>query len=533
MSNKTVFKSTRSVNTPAANTTNLAGGVAYSMTDREALAQLIVTGTFNGTFYSDAKQQIDTVTKLLAKLGPDNAEFIAKLAVYARKYGFMKDTPAFLTAWLSVNGRQYLKAVFDQVIDNGKMLRNFVQIMRSNTVGRKSLGTKSKKLVQEWLNNASTYKLLSASVGNDPSLSDVIKMVHPTPNSPQKEAFFRWILGHKVESVDLLPETVRELIAFRNGDTTEVPKVPFELLTNLELSTNDWKDIAHNAGWQMTRMNINTFKRKGVLNDPDMVRMIAERLADPEAIVNARVMPYQLLTAWLNTGDDIPKSIKDALEKALEVSLNRVPKFTGKTWVFVDVSGSMRGPITGYRSGSTSKVSCVAVASLIASSLLRTNPDNTHVLMFDTKVHTAELDPQASVMENAITISRFGGGGTACQLPLQKLVSSKENGDLIIYISDNESWVGTQEYTWGYNGRGTEMTAAWELFKKRNPKAKMVCIDLVPNTTTQNTNSSDVLNVGGFNDAVYSVIDSFLEQGDNANFWTDKIESSVIGFNEV
>ena len=33
-----------------------------------------------------------------------------------------------------------MKAVFPRVIDNGKMLRNFVQVVRSGTVGRKSFG---------------------------------------------------------------------------------------------------------------------------------------------------------------------------------------------------------------------------------------------------------------------------------------------------------------------------------------------------------------------------------------------------------
>ncbi len=530
MANKNLFSSTRTVITPAADTTNLAGGLAYSMDDREALAQLIITGTFNGTFYADAKQQVDTVKSLLAKLGPENAEFVAKLAIYAREKGYMKDTPAFLTAWLTVNGPKYVRQVFDRVIDNGKMLRNFVQIMRSGVVGRKSLGTGPKKLVQNWLNSAGAYKLLNATVGNDPSLADVIKMVHPTPATPQREAFFRWILGQKVVDETLLPDTVRELVAFRTGDSHKVPAVPFELLTNLELSTEDWKEIARNAGWQMTRMNINTFKRKGVLEDGRMVQMIADRLADPEAIANARVMPYQIFTTWMNMRDDVHPEIRSALEAALDVSLSRVPVYGGKAWVFVDVSGSMSSPITGSRKGSTSKIRCVDVAALIASSLLRVNSKNTQVVMFDTRIHSAQLNPMGSVMDNARIIAKFGGGGTSCQLPMQALVNAKAKGDLIIYISDNESWFNTVSPRYSFVGtnRGTDTAAAWAVHKQRNPNAKMVCIDLTPNTTTQNTNGNDVLNVGGFNDSVYGVIESFLEQGGSANFWVDKIEESVV-----
>jgi 60 kDa SS-A/Ro ribonucleoprotein len=46
-----------------------------------------------------------------------------------------------LCAALSVKDPQLLRTVFDRVIDDGKMLRNFVQVLRSGVVGRKSLGT--------------------------------------------------------------------------------------------------------------------------------------------------------------------------------------------------------------------------------------------------------------------------------------------------------------------------------------------------------------------------------------------------------
>ena len=34
---------------------------------------------------------------------------------------------------------------------------------------------------QRWLNTASVEKLLSASIGNDPSLRDVLRLAQPTP----------------------------------------------------------------------------------------------------------------------------------------------------------------------------------------------------------------------------------------------------------------------------------------------------------------------------------------------------------------
>ncbi|CAN5426692.1 hypothetical protein BH20ACI3_BH20ACI3_29730 [soil metagenome] len=80
---------------------------------------------------------------------------------------FIKDMPALLCAVLSVEDRALLNAVFPRVIDNSKLLRNSVQIMRSaGVVGRKSLGSAPKRLVRKCL-DARVYHLtivLAASI---------------------------------------------------------------------------------------------------------------------------------------------------------------------------------------------------------------------------------------------------------------------------------------------------------------------------------------------------------------------------------
>jgi 60 kDa SS-A/Ro ribonucleoprotein len=61
----------------------------------------------------------------------------------------MKDMSALLCAWLSVRDARLHEAVFARVINNARMLRTYIQILRSGVVGRKSLGTAPKRLVRE------------------------------------------------------------------------------------------------------------------------------------------------------------------------------------------------------------------------------------------------------------------------------------------------------------------------------------------------------------------------------------------------
>src|SRR5450755_2944811 len=148
MANKTLFKSIVGKLLPQTDVINNENTPAYAFPTKHALAQYAATGCISNTFYATAEEQL---AKVLELCGDVDAEFIARTAVYCRERGLMKDMPALLCAVLSVRDSVLFAKVFPRVIDSGKMLRTFVQIMRSGTVGRKSLGSAPKRLVREWL----------------------------------------------------------------------------------------------------------------------------------------------------------------------------------------------------------------------------------------------------------------------------------------------------------------------------------------------------------------------------------------------
>ena len=146
MASKTLFQSLRGMLHPRSDAINEAGGQAYALTDRQALAQFAATGCLSDTFYATQQDQLERVLELAKDLPP---EFVARVAVYSRERGFMKDMPALLLAILAAGGHDELVTVFDRVVDNGRMLRNFVQIVRSGVVGRRSLGTLPRRRVRD------------------------------------------------------------------------------------------------------------------------------------------------------------------------------------------------------------------------------------------------------------------------------------------------------------------------------------------------------------------------------------------------
>jgi 60 kDa SS-A/Ro ribonucleoprotein len=144
---------------PKANAVNEAGGVAYKLEPKHALAQVAATGTFGNAFYSTAETQLDEVLKLIDEV--DDNQYLAKLALYAREKAFMKDMPAALLVALSVRDTELMHRVFDRVVDNGRVLRTVFQMIRSGQFknkarkGRVGLSSSVQRAFQRWLNTAS------------------------------------------------------------------------------------------------------------------------------------------------------------------------------------------------------------------------------------------------------------------------------------------------------------------------------------------------------------------------------------------
>jgi 60 kDa SS-A/Ro ribonucleoprotein len=515
MANKGLFASAIAKLLPATNAVNRERAPAYALGAEAKLAQLAATGTLNDSFYATAETHLAEVLDAAKAVDP---MFVAKAAVYARKTGAMKDMPALLAAYLTVAEPDLAVRVFGRVIDNGRMLRTFVQIMRSGQVGRTSLGTRPKRLVKGWLEQASMRDLMAAATGNDPSLADIVRMVHPSPRDETRRAFYGWLIG-KPYDVAALPVEIAAFEDWKRDPSGPLPPVPFQWLTAFPLTAEQWGALAGTMGWQALRMNLNTLARNGAFAVDGVTQAVAARLSDTEALRKARVLPYQLMVALDSTGEGVPLKVQAALEEALEASVSNVPKVSGNVVVCPDVSGSMASPATGYRKGATSKVSCNQVAALVAAAMLRTNRQ-ARVLPFEQRVVKVTLDPYARLAVNTAKLAAVGGGGTSVSAPLAQLNAERAAVDLVVIVSDNESWVDNT------GGKSTATMREWDKIVRRNPRAKLVCVDIQPHGTTQASGRPEILNVGGFSDAVFDTIARFAS-GD-ARDWVSIVNETEV-----
>lgn len=499
MVNKTMFKTTGSKN--KRKIINEAGGKAYSLSDTHALCQLAVTNCFNDVYYSSAQEVLNKVKDIVSKV---DSETVAKIAVYSHEQAKMKDMAAYLLAVLvSREEHVLLQKIFNRIVTNSKMLCNFVQIVRSGVLGVKSFGSVTKKLINNWLTSRTPDQLFNDSIGHsNPSLKDIIRMTHPKPKDIVQSTIFAYILGKNVEDRFIyLPERVQQYEIFKRDNSTILPDVDFRLLSNCKLTESHWKILAKSMRWDMLRRNLNTLSRHNVLQDKELVQHIANVLSNKEIVKKQKVFPFELLTTYLNA-KELPSKIQNALHDALEHATENISDFETDTIVCVDVSSSMKSPATGNRGSATSVTTCVQVAALFASSILRKNSGETTVVPFDTSVKCINIDGRDSVMTNTKKLS-LNGGGTDCSCALRHINNLGKKANLIVYISDNQSW---------YQANGT-MLGEWNKFKANNPEAKMVLIDIQPYCNTQCFDNKKVINIGGFSDSQFTIINNFVRNG--------------------
>jgi 60 kDa SS-A/Ro ribonucleoprotein len=197
------------------------------------------------------------------------------------------------------------------------------------------------------------------------------------------------------------------------------------------------------------------------------------------------------------------------------------PAIAGQVYVCPDVSGSMRSPITGHRKGATTAVPCIDAAALMTAAIVRRNP-SAEVLPFEDSVVQMDLSWRDSVMTNSERLASIGGGGTCVSAPLAQLNARKARGELVVIVSDNESWIDAN------SARGTATMREWNAFRSRNPNARLVRIDLQPYATTQVVDRQDILNIGGFSDHVLEVVSDFAAGRLHSDDWVGKIESVVV-----
>ena len=197
MANKNLFSSIKSW-LPRTSAVNEAGGRAYALAPKHALAQLAATGCFNGAYYATRR---DSARRAQAADRPGRRQRLpGQAGRLRRERAYMKDMPAALVGCaLEARHGALAPRVRPRRRQRPRPAHACSRWFARASSAARACRRRCSGRFQRWLNDASVGKLLSASIGNDPSLRDVLRMARPTPRDNARRALFGWLTDKPVE----------------------------------------------------------------------------------------------------------------------------------------------------------------------------------------------------------------------------------------------------------------------------------------------------------------------------------------------
>ena len=385
-------------------TQNKSGHSAYSMTAKSKLVTQVLTSFFNeNKFYGDNSAEMQETIKSVIATDP---KFVANLAVFARREFNMRSVAHILTAYLAheVEGKPYTRNTVKAVSLRGD---DVTEIMACylNLFG-KPIPNPLRKGIADVMQGFDEYTLAKyKGEGKAVKMRDLLCLCRPKPKNELQSEMWRRLLNGQLE-------------------------IPYTWETELSAKGNNakiWEELidSKKVGYMALLRNLRNILKA----NPSNVNKVLEYIENPEAVRKSKQLPFRYLSAYKELANIGGSRVFDALENAVEASVENMPKLEGTTVIAVDVSGSMSNSVS-----EKSEVRCYEIAmllGLIANKIC----DNSIFYVFNTDIEKYAISRRSGILETA-TRSKCGGG-TNMYLPFEKMISDRINADRIIVISDN------------------------------------------------------------------------------------------------
>ena len=393
-------------NTPQSNkTVNKCGHAAYKMRDKEKLVTQVLTSFFDEKkFYGDNSAEMQETIKSVIKTDP---AFIAKLAVFARREFNMRSVSHVLTAYLAheVEGKPYTRDTVKAVSLRGDDVTEIMACYLS--MFGKPVPNALKKGINDVLQGFDEYTFAKyKGDGKAVKMRDLLCLCRPTPKTEEQSEMWKRLLNNELQT----PYTWEtELSAKGNNKGT------WEALIDSE-----------KVGYMALLRNL----RNILTANPSNVNKVLAYIENPNAVRKSKQLPFRFLSAYKELEGIGGSRVFDALENAVEASIENMPKLGGTTVIAVDTSGSMSSAVSAK-----SKVHCYEIAmmlGLVANKIC----ENSIFYTFDTQIKKHSFSTRNGILYTTLHSSHCSGC-TNMYLPFEKMIAENIKADRIIVISDN------------------------------------------------------------------------------------------------
>ncbi|MFN1217194.1 TROVE domain-containing protein [Chryseobacterium kwangjuense] len=475
---------------------NYEGAKAFTMSPAEELYSAVVTTGLSDTSYEKGNDRLQRIQTLIKKNDP---EFVAKLAVYARKDMYLRSIPLVLTAELAkqASGTDLVSRTVDGVVQRADEITELLAYyqsanQRTETKKLNKLSKQIQKGLARSFNKFDEYQFAKYNRKAEVTLKDALFLVHPKAKDENQQAVFNRIVGDTLET-PYTWEVELSVLGQTKFATDAEKKLAFR---------NKWEELilSNKLGYMATLRNLRNILEAGVSSDA--IYKVCSYLSSEKAVMNSKQLPFRFLAAYRElTAMNSPylSSVLEALENAVTMSAKNIKGFGFETSVVIaaDVSGSMQKPVSPK-----SKILLYDIG-LLMSMILQSQCKNVITGMFGDSWKRVPM-PKNGILRNVNEFyKREGevGYSTNGYLVIEDLISKREKTDKIMIFTDTQLW----------NSNGTRNTIedSWKRYKSIAPGAKLYIFDLagygrLPLDIRQN----DVYLIAGWSDKVFDVLNA-------------------------
>lgn len=518
--------------------------MAFKMEDKEELISTVMTTFLQGEYYEKEATKIARIQELLKKVDP---LFAAKLAIYARNEGNLRSVTHFVAAEIAkyVSGTDWGKRFYNRIVvrpdDMSEIVSAYAHINGMSQKDISKIPNAMKGGFKTALERLDAYQLDKYKMKNrSVSMIDLIRLFHPKGNQKNAEAFKRLVNG---ESLEGLYETkILEKEMTKAGQLTK------------NATEDEKKEAKHEAISEilgnvkgMPIMNLIRNLRNIILYAPDKVEDACAQLRIKDKILKSRLLPFRFATAYAevkkmrwgksNTDtaiafesdkakdeltkaqfDSLKRSVLDALEDAIQYSVENIPELEGNVAILVDHSGSCRGDAGGSSAVSAFSQTSTAMIGNLFGSMMAYRQKNVYVGLFGDKLIDVPMDRNMKMLDfNKMSFNKgaYCGGSTEAGIYdfMRKCIDEKKKVDNVVVFSDCQIGSGERSFTPWYGMKGSDsgqhFHELFKEFKKLNPMCNWIVVNLRQSGGTSVFDKSmRILNIAGWSDKIFDVIKS-------------------------
>ena len=468
-------------------TTNISGHAAYALDDKLKLATQVMTSFMNEPkFYGDNTDDIISTARKVAKA---DGMFVAKLAIYTRTVMNMRSTSHMLCAVLShdVKGEEYVRRTIKACVvrgDDAVEIFSAYKALFPNDAVPNSLRRGLKDAIDAMDEySIAKYQCTSSAV----KMADIIKLCHAERRPGVTDACIEGNLAKPTSW-----ET--ELSAHGNNKET-------------------WEKLIaeNNVPYMAALRNL----RNMIAANPDNFDEILERLANKEAVAKSRQLPFRFYSAYRSVEDIASSKVLDALEDAIDASLENCPRFSGRTVIAVDSSGSMN-----QRLSRKSSLSCADVAALLGACAAKLS-DEAWVYTFASDARKRPFTSRGGILAQMNNL-RGNGGCTNMGAVFDVIDAENIDCDRIIILSDNEV---NYDLMWSFRGETKTIQTKADAYRRKVGHDVWVHAADMAGYGTSQFIGKDTNIIAGWSEKIFNLI-PMAESG--ANGLVDEVERITI-----